>query len=92
MKMFCTLHLLLILVIFSGDTYRCANVSADDGKYVKATLSAKWLDTPLLLEASEYIFRSEGALKFWSFVEQISSEQSKLFYSADKTSKMFTLF
>ena len=48
-------------------------------KYVMATLRAKWSETPLLLEASEYIFRSDPT-KFWSFVEQISN-QPNLFHN-----------
>lgn len=53
-----------------------------DDKYVMATLSAKWAETPFLLEASEYIYRINPK-SFWLFLQQISKEQSTLFYNLD---------
>ncbi|XP_075964586.1 UDP-glucose:glycoprotein glucosyltransferase 1 isoform X1 [Anarhichas minor] len=44
-------------------------VSADaDSKAVTTTLTTKWEDTPLLLEASEFL-AEESQEKFWDFVE-----------------------
>jgi hypothetical protein len=53
-----------------------------DDKYVMATLNAKWTETPFLLEASEYIYRINPK-SFWLFLDQISKEQSTLFYNLD---------
>ncbi|XP_034050699.1 UDP-glucose:glycoprotein glucosyltransferase 1 [Thalassophryne amazonica] len=39
-----------------------------DSKAVTTTLTTKWADTPLLLEASEF-FAEESPEKFWDFVE-----------------------
>ncbi|XP_028995907.1 UDP-glucose:glycoprotein glucosyltransferase 1 isoform X2 [Betta splendens] len=39
-----------------------------DSKAVTTTLSTKWADTPLLLEASEFL-AEENQEKFWNFVE-----------------------
>ncbi|XP_077394510.1 UDP-glucose:glycoprotein glucosyltransferase 1 isoform X1 [Festucalex cinctus] len=39
-----------------------------DSKAVTTTLTAKWADTPLLLEASEFL-AEESQEKFWDFVE-----------------------
>lgn len=47
-------------------------------KPVTTHLSAKWLHTPLLLEATEYMAEENGAT-FWSFVEAVAEKDSKIF-------------
>uniref|UniRef100_A0A3P9NG26 UDP-glucose ceramide glucosyltransferase-like 1 n=1 Tax=Poecilia reticulata TaxID=8081 RepID=A0A3P9NG26_POERE len=42
--------------------------SAADSKAITTTLATKWADTPLLLEASEFL-AEESQDKFWDFVE-----------------------
>ncbi|XP_014855247.1 PREDICTED: UDP-glucose:glycoprotein glucosyltransferase 1 isoform X2 [Poecilia mexicana] len=42
--------------------------SAADSKAITTTLATKWADTPLLLEASEFL-AEESPDKFWDFVE-----------------------
>ncbi|MEQ2283775.1 UDP-glucose:glycoprotein glucosyltransferase 1, partial [Ameca splendens] len=42
--------------------------SAADSKAITTTLTTKWVDTPLLLEASEFL-AEESQDRFWDFVE-----------------------
>uniref|UniRef100_A0A452IPS4 UDP-glucose glycoprotein glucosyltransferase 1 n=1 Tax=Gopherus agassizii TaxID=38772 RepID=A0A452IPS4_9SAUR len=46
----------------------CSSLAKADSKAVTTSLTTKWLSTPLLLEASEFL-AEEGQEKFWTFVE-----------------------
>lgn len=46
----------------------CVVSGSEDSKGVTTTLTTKWTDTPLLLEASEFM-AEESQEKFWDFVE-----------------------
>ncbi|KAM6969007.1 UDP-glucose:glycoprotein glucosyltransferase 1 isoform 1-T1 [Tautogolabrus adspersus] len=58
MWLLCVLLLSLLSVVSAGA----------DSKAVTTTLTTKWADTPLLLEASEFL-AEESQEKFWDFVE-----------------------
>ncbi|XP_054894492.1 UDP-glucose:glycoprotein glucosyltransferase 1 isoform X2 [Poeciliopsis prolifica] len=58
MWLLCVLLLSLLSLVFS----------AADSKAITTTLATKWADTPLLLEASEFL-AEESQDKFWDFVE-----------------------
>ncbi|XP_061824096.1 UDP-glucose:glycoprotein glucosyltransferase 1 [Nerophis lumbriciformis] len=60
-----TMWLLWILQLSLLWVVSCAGA---DSKAVTTTLTAKWNDTPLLLEASEFL-AEESQDKFWDFVE-----------------------
>uniref|UniRef100_A0A452INX9 UDP-glucose glycoprotein glucosyltransferase 1 n=1 Tax=Gopherus agassizii TaxID=38772 RepID=A0A452INX9_9SAUR len=45
-----------------------SSLAKADSKAVTTSLTTKWLSTPLLLEASEFL-AEEGQEKFWTFVE-----------------------
>lgn len=51
------------------------NVNADESamkeKYVSASLYSKWTDTPLLLEAVEFIHRKDPNF-LWTFIHEVS--------------------
>nr|XP_061798346.1 UDP-glucose:glycoprotein glucosyltransferase 1-like [Nerophis lumbriciformis] len=57
----------LLLVTLVSPLASVFGVGADS-KAVTTTLTAKWADTPLLLEASEFL-AEESQEKFWDFVE-----------------------
>ena len=62
-----------------------SNVSCDQAakeKYISATLFTKWSETPLLLEAGEFIHRNNPNY-FWPFVNEIS--QSTLFANIESS-------
>ncbi|XP_029471306.1 UDP-glucose:glycoprotein glucosyltransferase 1 isoform X2 [Rhinatrema bivittatum] len=61
-----TMALLPALVGF----WLCFSTVRADSKAVTTSLTAKWLSTPLLLEASEFL-AEEGQEKFWHFVETV---------------------
>lgn len=48
-----------------------ADESAMKEKYVSASLYSKWLDTPLLLEAVEFIHRNNPNF-LWTFIQEVS--------------------
>ncbi|XP_012736496.2 UDP-glucose:glycoprotein glucosyltransferase 1 isoform X1 [Fundulus heteroclitus] len=50
--------------------------SAADSKAITTTLTTKWADTPLLLEASEFL-AEESQEKFWDFVEANQNVQGE---------------
>ena len=56
-------------------------------KPVVTNLSAKWADTPLLLEAAEYI-ADESHTAFWGFVKMVSDKADDF---SDELSKLFVL-
>ncbi|XP_018026730.1 UDP-glucose:glycoprotein glucosyltransferase 1 isoform X2 [Hyalella azteca] len=62
------IHLLRIFLIF-GVAY--ASENGNQNKIVATHLNAKWANTPLLLEAAEYMADESPAI-FWTFVEYVS--------------------
>ncbi|XP_077476984.1 UDP-glucose:glycoprotein glucosyltransferase 1 [Stigmatopora argus] len=63
---FCWMMWLLLTSLLS--TLVSVSGGGADSKAVTTTLTAKWADTPLLLEASEFL-AEESQEKFWDFVE-----------------------
>ena len=56
----------------------CSNVSCTkDDKYVRIALDAKWKQTPLHLEAAEFIAEKKQSL-FWEFVNEIQGLDKKI--------------
>ncbi|XP_075911288.1 UDP-glucose:glycoprotein glucosyltransferase 1-like [Petromyzon marinus] len=60
------LLLLLAVLLLAGPVPRCRAAT----KGVTTTLDAKWSNTPLLIEASEFI-AEESNEKFWNFVDTV---------------------
>ncbi|CAG0918618.1 unnamed protein product [Notodromas monacha] len=51
-------------------------------KSVTATLDAKWAETPLLLEAAEFLW-DESPAKFWGFVEDVARIEPESFLQSE---------
>lgn len=62
--------ILCLIIILSG------TISARENKYVKISLGTKWKQTPLALEASEYIAAKSNE-KFWQFLESMLENPGK---------------
>jgi hypothetical protein len=57
-------------------------------KYISAIIYSKWAETPLLLEASEFVYRNNPNA-FWPFLDEAS--KSRLFED-DESSKQNIYF
>lgn len=77
---FRAIGVLSALILFIGKVRSQAKL-----KPVTTHLTAKWSDTPLLLEASEYM-AEESLATFWGFVEAIAGMDS----DAYRKSKFFS--
>lgn len=84
MTYFLVIFLLLHLLQMRGLIYFCVlllcstQLSADKKiKYVTTLIDAKWNETPLVLEAAEYL-SDENPRYFWKFIDAYSQKISNL--------------
>lgn len=65
---------LISLVVYLNITNVCECENEVKQKYVSALVNAKWAETPLLLEASEYIYRNNPG-SFWKFANELEESR-----------------
>lgn len=62
----------LSLFLYSLLTFLiCINANKQNNKYVSTLIVAKWRETPIALEAAEYL-SDENPNHFWKFIDKYS--------------------
>lgn len=78
------IYILLFCPLLMNIGPTVANKQAN--KFVTTLINAKWQDTPLVLEAAEYL-NDENPNYFWRFVDEVCSKSSDF----EKTGKYDTI-
>jgi hypothetical protein len=79
--------LCLLLVLANFNSFLSASDNLKE-KYISAIIYSKWAETPLLLEASEFVHRNNPS-GFWPFLAEISKSSV---FEDEQSSKNSTFY